>query len=234
MMMFYYSAQIHLRKVLNRVHTDLYKVEPNKSASSDSKHICSPVAVNQITNADHMCLEAGISNQFSSRLVEVLSMNLDMWRRSLPEAMKWEDSEPPANDIIIARLRAKYYGAAYIIHRPLLYYALHDMCPPQGLPAATESPQYSSSQPTSQSQQVSPPVSQTRQSTGMSRWSSDMGMTGRPGDVNNWSTSTFETLPKHVQRSCRVCIESAIQSTTAFDGIEGRPIVTNIFGTAHA
>jgi hypothetical protein len=27
MMMFFYSAQIHLRKVLNRVHTDLYKVQ---------------------------------------------------------------------------------------------------------------------------------------------------------------------------------------------------------------
>jgi hypothetical protein len=27
MMMFFYSSQIHLRKVLNRVHTDLYKVE---------------------------------------------------------------------------------------------------------------------------------------------------------------------------------------------------------------
>jgi hypothetical protein len=27
MMMFFYSAQIHLRKVLNRVHTDLYKAE---------------------------------------------------------------------------------------------------------------------------------------------------------------------------------------------------------------
>jgi hypothetical protein len=26
-MMYYYSAQIHLRKVLNRVHTDLYKAE---------------------------------------------------------------------------------------------------------------------------------------------------------------------------------------------------------------
>jgi hypothetical protein len=211
MMMFYYSAQIHLRKLLNRVHTDLYKVEPNKSVSSDSKHICSPVAMNRITNANYMCLEAGISNQFSSRLVAVLSMNLDMWRRSLPETMKWEDSEPPANNIIIARLRAKYYGAAYIIHRPLLYYALHDMCPPQGLLAATESPQYSSSQLSSQSQQVSPPVSQNQEST--------------------W---TFETLPKHVQRSCKVCIKSAIQSTTAFDGIEGRPIVTNIFGTAHA
>lgn len=31
MMMFFYSAQIHLRKVLNRVHTDLYKVESKSS-----------------------------------------------------------------------------------------------------------------------------------------------------------------------------------------------------------
>jgi hypothetical protein len=30
MMMFFYSAQIHLRKVLNRVHTDLYKVDSKK------------------------------------------------------------------------------------------------------------------------------------------------------------------------------------------------------------
>lgn len=30
------------------------------------------------------------------------------------------------------------------------------------------------------------------------------------------------------------CIHSAILSTEAFGGIEGRPVVTNIFGTAHA
>lgn len=30
--MFFYSAQIHLRKVLNQIHTDLYK-------ASDSKHL---------------------------------------------------------------------------------------------------------------------------------------------------------------------------------------------------
>ena len=31
-----------------------------------------------------------------------------------------------------------------------------------------------------------------------------------------------------------MCIDSAILSTNVFDGIEGRPVVTNIFGTAHA
>lgn len=181
-----------------------------------------------------MCLEAGLSNHFSSHVLEVLSMNLEFWRKSLPDAMKWTDNEPPAKDIIIARLRAKYYGARYIIHRPLLYYALHDMCPPQESSAATESPQYPSSQPTSKPSQVSPTMSQNQQSTGMSRWPSDTGISGRSSDVINWPTTTFEMLPKHVQRACRICIESAIQSTEAFDCIEGRPIVTNIFGTAHA
>jgi hypothetical protein len=32
MMMFFYHAQIHLRKILNRIHTDLYKVESKISA----------------------------------------------------------------------------------------------------------------------------------------------------------------------------------------------------------
>lgn len=33
MMMLFYSAQIHLRKVLNRVHTDLYKVDSTVNPS---------------------------------------------------------------------------------------------------------------------------------------------------------------------------------------------------------
>jgi hypothetical protein len=47
-------------------------------------------------------------------------------------------------------------------------------------------------------------------------------------------TIAYRDLPPKLRRACRVCIDSAILSTKAFDGIEGRPIVTNIFGTAHA
>jgi hypothetical protein len=36
MMMFYYSAQIHLRKALNRVHTDLYKAESKHQTNNCS------------------------------------------------------------------------------------------------------------------------------------------------------------------------------------------------------
>ncbi|KAJ5562648.1 hypothetical protein N7535_002905 [Penicillium sp. DV-2018c] len=39
--------------------------------------------------------------------------------------MKWRDSDPPAADINAAGMRAEYYRAQYIIHRPILYHALH-------------------------------------------------------------------------------------------------------------
>jgi hypothetical protein len=161
-------------------------------------------------------------------------MNLEFWRRSLPEAMTWKDEDPPANDINTARLRAKYYGARYIIHRPLLYHALHQLSSSQETSTAVDSPQYSSSQSGSKSQQVSPSMSHTQQATGMSRWSSDTGISGRPSDAGIWRGNSLERLHVKVQRACRVCIDSAIQSTEAFDGIKGRLVVTNIFGTAHA
>ena len=46
------------------------------------------------------------------------------WRNALPLELKWADDEPLATHINDARLRAKYYGAKYIIHRPFLRYAL--------------------------------------------------------------------------------------------------------------
>jgi hypothetical protein len=95
LMMLFYSAQIHLRKVLNRVHTDLYKVEEHGKT------------------------------RWSSNVQEALSMNLELWRNNLPDIVAWNDKDPPSSDINAARMRAKYYGARYIIHRPLLYNALH-------------------------------------------------------------------------------------------------------------
>lgn len=39
---------------------------------------------------------------------------------------------------------------------------------------------------------------------------------------------------EQIWRACQRCLEAASHSTTAFDGISGRLIVTNIHGTAHA
>lgn len=175
-----------------------------------------------------------VSDNFSVNVLEVLGMNLDIWRKSLPDAMRWEDDDPPANEINTARLRAKYYGARYIIHRPLLYYAVHQTSVPPETATAVNSPLYSSSQSGPKSQQVSPAMSHTQQATNMSRWASETGISGQPGETDIWRANSFESLHPKVQRACRICIDSAILSTLAFDGIQGRLIVTNIFGTAHA
>ncbi|KAI9927385.1 hypothetical protein MW887_002997 [Aspergillus wentii] len=206
MMMFFYSAQIHLRKVLNRVHTDLYKVEK----------------VGQ--------------NRWSSNVQEILSMNLELWRSSLPEVMKWRDTDPPSKEINVARMRAKYYGARYIIHRPLLYHALH-FGGQNDRSTSVDSPT-GSAMSGSKSQQVSPSMTHSQRATNMMRLSSDMGPSTRaqpPSSNGNFGVAYhYRDLPTKLRRACKVCVDSAILSTEAFDGIEGRPVVTNIFGTAHA
>ena len=155
-------------------------------------------------------------------------MNLQLWRSSLPEVMRWKDYDPASKDINVARMRAKYYGARYIIHRPLLYHALHIA----GRPTSVDSPS-APGMSASRSQQVSPSMMHSQR---MARLPSDMG----PGPVRSstsapgWTSYTYRDLPTKLRRACKVCIDSAILSTEVFDGIEGRPVVTNIFGTAHA
>lgn len=50
---------------------------------------------------------------------------LEDWRRVLPPTLAWSDDDPPATDINVARLRAKYYGSIYVILRPYLRIANH-------------------------------------------------------------------------------------------------------------
>lgn len=166
-----------------------------------------------------------------SNVQEVLSTSLQMWRSSLPEIMRWKDSDPPSKDINAARMRAKYYGARYIIHRPLLYHALHnagwsesvESLSPPGMAA-------------SRSQQVSPSMTDSERATSMTELQSDEGrgpvQSSTTAPVGGWTS--YRDLPTKLRRACKVCIDSAILSTEVFDGIEGRPVVTNIFGTAHA
>lgn len=161
---------------------------------------------------------------FSSSVLEVLGMNLEFWRRSLPDHMNWDEDDPPSSDINVARLRAKYYGARYIIYRPLLHYALHH----------SMGPDFSqlSSQRGPKSEQGSFST-QTPQASSMTRWSSDTGISGdRSDDI--YHTVEWEKLPAPIQHACETCINAAIRSTQAFHGIKGRPIITGIFGTAHA
>jgi hypothetical protein len=155
-------------------------------------------------------------------------MNLELWRNSLPFAMKWKDTDPPSEDINVARMRAKYYGARYIIHRPLLYHALH-LYGQTDLRASSDGPPTEvTAMTTSKFQEISPSLSHGQSATNMAQLPSDRNLSTASTGI------AHRDLPTKLRRACKVCIDSAISSTVAFDGIKGRPVVTNIFGTAHA
>lgn len=139
--MFYYSAQIHLHKLLNQIHRSLYDTK--------IKHL-------------------------SDKIINAFGVSLDIWKQSLPDSMQWQEGDEPSDEINTARLRAKYYGARYIIYRPILERVLHS------------------------------------------------------------ESLHYDELDDETRQACEKCITGAIQSTKAFHNIQGRPIVTNIFGCGHA
>lgn len=73
-----------------------------------------------------------------------LNENLTKWRKMLPPQLQWDEKDPPATEINAARLRAKYYGGQYVILRPFLYIAVHDIELPPTAPISAISSQHSS------------------------------------------------------------------------------------------
>ncbi|KAI7978382.1 hypothetical protein EIK77_009227 [Talaromyces pinophilus] len=192
--MFYYSAQIHLRKLLNQIHQSLYN-----------------------TKIEHL----------PDKIVSAFSVSLDDWKQNLPDSMQWQEGDEPSDDINTARLRAKYYGARYIIYRPVLERALHSKSPRvegKGKEKTENDAKLSVSFKTHDFQAPS-----------MTRSSSKREMRPNCREIDNPSDSIhYDELDDKTRRACDQCITAAIQSTKAFHNIKGRPIVTNIFGTAHA
>ena len=178
----YSLAQIALRKLLNRVHTALYK--------QDKTHLDSPRSL---------------------AIARELDYQLEAWKSHLPAPLRWDSSDPPPSDINAARLRAKYFGAKYIIHRPFVYHALHGVGVPGGGGGGgggggSQGPGY-----------VHPDSPVMEEQNGE----------GSRGDIT----------PNELEMDCRKCLEAAMSSTTsfhAFDPDEMRPIITSVFGTAHA
>lgn len=94
----YYSAQLFLRKRLNKLHHNLYG--------------------------------EGVAKRSPVQLAEVLVENegiLDNWKNLPSPITRWSEEDPQAEDILDARLRAKYFGASYIQTRFYLDYVLHVM-----------------------------------------------------------------------------------------------------------
>ncbi len=106
---------------------------------------------------------------------------LQKWRYMLPSSLQWTDGDSPSSDIKDARLRADYYGALCLIHRPFLSHLLN-------------------------------------------------------GEVIAQLESYEFNVRGKIPDLAKTCVDAAVKSTVAFDGIikYQRLIVPNIFGTAHA
>jgi hypothetical protein len=180
----FYSYQIQLRRTMNDIHTMLYKKSGPERKLNSLLH-----------------------------LVGILEEGLESWRQILND-WQWDEDDYQSEDINVARMRAKYYGARYIIHRPLLQMAL-DMTTP--LPPRIK-------------QDASPENSDwtAMPSPGQKLPPHDMKPPApRGGDPNR-------KLDQRHLHGAAECVKAALRSTTVFDKVPKRLIITNIFGTAHA
>ncbi|RMZ92572.1 hypothetical protein DV736_g180, partial [Chaetothyriales sp. CBS 134916] len=187
----FYSYQVQLRRTMNDIHSMLYG---KGKKAMDTKNLT-----------------------FS--LIDILDENMENWRSMLGD-WDWDDDKHESADINVARMRAKYYGGKYIIHRPCLQWLLTDSVPV--IPGS----QHSGSPYRTQ---ASPPFGSMLQPgyspPGKGPAGTEMGPPEKVADGRSHP---------RVLESAKQCVEAAIRSTTAFDSVPPRPIITNIFGTAHA
>jgi hypothetical protein len=97
-----YSTQTFLRVVLNVAHNALYG--PSGRMSFDPTNV-KDVAYHALTHAKI----------------------LENWRGTLSSELAWLDDDHPSTDLNIARVRAKYYGGLYMMLRPYLKLASHEL-----------------------------------------------------------------------------------------------------------
>lgn len=118
----------------------------------------------------------------------------------------FKESDQPADDILAARLRAKYWGAQGITYRPFIRQIL----------------QFTN---TMQNHPSSPNL------TTMSEFRE-----GIIAPVIHPNTRSYTDIDPQVVELAKKGIKALVESTRAFHNLdhERRPIITNVFGTAHA
>ncbi|KAI1003681.1 hypothetical protein K3495_g4531 [Podosphaera aphanis] len=188
-----YSAQLFLRKHLNSLHCMFYKP---RDPDSEDKFAASVLASTK-----------GDGTKFPS--IELLSQSLNGIDVYAP-TMRWMVDQPdPPNDILGARLRAKYYGAEVITYRPFVLQVLERSEPPC---------------------EDTPP--------NINEHVSDEYLTEVQAPVVRHDIKKIEDIDPKAQEYVRLGLRALINSTTAFHGLghpgEKRIIVTNVWGTAHA
>ncbi|KAG8532589.1 uncharacterized protein KY384_002466 [Bacidia gigantensis] len=95
LVMQFYSYQLHLRKLLDWIQLEVYP--PGQGLTESARN---------------------------GNIRMVFNEWLEKWQSMLPSDIKWVDDDILPRTINAARLRGKYYGALYIINRPMIHYAL--------------------------------------------------------------------------------------------------------------
>ncbi|KAJ6790005.1 hypothetical protein PWT90_03794 [Aphanocladium album] len=170
-----YLGQLYLRTHLNSIHRMFYAPEdPAKGGRADIP----------FKNVD-----------FVSDAVSGME-----W---VGPSFAFKEDDPPASDILSARLRAKYWGAQVLTYRPFLRQMLQFS--------------YVKNHPTT----GQPPLSEFRAEVEAPRIDPQ--------------ARNVQDLDPHILVLARKAIKALIESTRAFHGLgEKRPIITSVFGTAHA
>ncbi|SPO00771.1 uncharacterized protein DNG_03519 [Cephalotrichum gorgonifer] len=165
-----YIAQLYLRRHLNWIHSDIYTITTSP--------VDPPDLLREVRKARD--LVAGLK-----------------W---VPNTHTFTENDPPATDILSARLRAKYWGSQVVTYRPCIKLILDLSYKLRYQEAALRRP--------------------------IVILYEDL----QPDTINQ-----VESLPQGVWEYARKGIRALVESTQAFHGLGfKRPIITNVFGTAHA
>lgn len=171
-----YPGQLYLRTHLNSIHRMFYAPEDPTKSGKDK-----------------------------FRNVEVVSDAVSGMHWVAP-SFAFREDDAPAEDILGARLRAKYWGAQVITYRPFIRQILQFSHAYKNHASSPNFPTVS----TEFRQDVIAPVIHPK-------------------------TRTHSDIDAQVVDLARKGIKALIESTRAFHGLgEKRPIITNVFGTAHA
>jgi hypothetical protein len=170
-----YPGQLYLRTHLNSIHRMFYAPEDPTKPGKDKFKNVSLVADS------------------------VSGMN---W---VAPSLSFKEGDPPADDILAARLRAKYWGAQNITYRPFIRQIL------QFTHSIKKDPTNPNIQPPSEFREgiIAPIIQPTAR--------------------------TIKDIDPQVVDLARKGINALIESTRAFHGLgDRRLLITNVFGTAHA
>lgn len=206
-----YTAQLFLRRHLNSLHTMFYKPrDPNSGMFS--LILGYPNSFAKFSLEDKftaLVLAHNKVDQPKFLSIQYVSENLENFNVYAPNMSRMISQPEPPNDILGARLRAKYYGARVITYRPFVLQVLERSEPP--CPEATQS---------------------------IKEQISDEYLSEVEAPIIKHDIKDIKDIDPKALEYVHNGLDSLINSTTAFYGLghpgEIRMIVTNVWVTAHA